>query len=464
MASRQDDPELLVRLLDHAPTSIFLVDGEAAVLWVNRSAADLFGFDVDEVIGRSVLEFLDPDWDPIAFESIATAMGAEGPRQPMLFRAIRADGSKMIVEVIANAQLHDPVLGGLVVALRRWDERYLLDQVLESMAASAEAEHTLRLLVRVAEADILEARAAILFDRVGDRFASVQASAGLDPALVGPMAGQPADVLEAWAGLLPHDDGVVADVADLPEVLRRPAEAAGHQTLWLWPSDRRPGEAPDVVVAAWRDEPHLDVDQTRRWAMARLARLASLVLDRSRSDAARAYAASHDALTGLANRAWFYERLERAVAVKDADAGPRQVGVVYLDLDGFKPINDQHGHAVGDEVLVEVGVRLAALVRDDEVVARLGGDEFAVLCPSVTGLEALGVLAGRLGESIRRPIEIDGASLSVGVSAGCAVGVAGECSADALVEAADVAMYEAKADGKGGWRLALVPGGEPTGP
>jgi PAS domain S-box-containing protein len=102
--------------------------------WVNRTAADLLGYSVDEVIGRSAVDFLDPDWDPVAFESIVTALGAEGPRQPMLFRVIAADGSKAIWEVTANAQFHDSVLNGMVVYARPWTERWLLDQTLDATA------------------------------------------------------------------------------------------------------------------------------------------------------------------------------------------------------------------------------------------------------------------------------------------------------------------------------------------
>ena len=452
MGVRRDDPELLVRLLDHAPAAVLLVDDQTVIRWANRPGATLFGYSVDEVVGRSVMEYLDPDWDPEAFESIATAMGGEGLRQPMLFRVIRADGTRTIVEVTADSQMDDPVLGGMVCYVRPWQERWLLDRALEAMAAHRPLVETLRLLVAVAEAETLEADAAVLHGRRGDGFAAAVASSGLSGPLVGPTGALPDAVLAAWAPIVGAEAGAVHAVDELPEVLREPAAAAGYRTLWVWPAeDRSDGVAATVV--AWRREDHLDVDQTRRQAMARLARVAGLVVARARAEAATAHAADHDALTGLANRKRFYEVLDRHLA--DGAGG---VGVAYLDLDAFKPINDVLGHGAGDQVLVEVGRRIAGAVPSAALAARLGGDEFAVVCTG-TDAEALAALARSVVVALDHPIDLGGPSpVRIGASGGVAVAGDG-VTADVLVEAADAALYEAKRAGGG----AVVAAGPPSG-
>ena len=449
MGERSEDPELLIRLLDRAPAAVVLVDAETTIRWVNAPAADLFGYSIDEAVGRSVLEFLDPDWDPEAFESIGTAMGGQGLRQPMLFRVLRGDGSKAIVEVTANSQMDDPVLGGMVAYVRPWGERWLLDQALEAMAASRPLAETLRLLVAVAEAETLTADAALLHGWHDGRFSAAEASAGLPPALVGPTLDQPPAVVEAWAPIVAAPVGAVHAVDDLPPVLATPASAAGYRTLWVWPSSAHGGVAPAVTAVAWRREDHLDVDQTRRQAMARLARVAGLVVERVRTEEATAHAADHDALTGLANRKRFYEVLDERLA-----APGTTVGVAYLDLDAFKPVNDALGHGVGDQVLVEVGRRVAAVVPTGALAARLGGDEFAVLCE---GGDAAVVedLARAVIEALDAPVDLGPSGpVRVGASAGVARAEGGTVDADALVEAADAALYEAKRAGGGVVRVA----------
>ena len=127
--------------------------------------------------------------------------------------------------------------------------------------------------------------------------------------------------------------------------------------------------------------------------------------------------------------------------------------MVYLDLDGFKPVNDRHGHGAGDRILAEIGARLAAEAPPGAVMARLGGDEFALVM-ATTGTEPMVALAHRLVEAVRAPVDLrPGEEVAVGVSAGVAVTADRGCTADALVDAADRALYAAKRAG-GGVRVA----------
>jgi len=168
-----------------------------------------------------------------------------------------------------------------------------------------------------------------------------------------------------------------------------------------------------------------------------------LIVHDRRADRAREaalLAASHrDALTGAANRAGFEAAMARALARR----GDRAVGVAFIDLDGFKAVNDVHGHAVGDAVLVEVAARLRALVREDDVVARFGGDEFAVLLPDITPV-GLANASERMRTAIARPITADEVTLQIDASIGLASAPRDGERMEALIARSDARMYRQK--------------------
>lgn len=153
---------------------------------------------------------------------------------------------------------------------------------------------------------------------------------------------------------------------------------------------------------------------------------------------ALAAAARRDPLTGLLNRAGFAERLVEVCR----SAVP--VALLYLDLDGFKAINDAHGHAAGDAVLVDVARRLAEALRAGDIAARLGGDEFAALLVGVATTDEAGAVVARLDATLRGPLTIGGRNLAVGASSGLAFGAAGRSSPETLLAEADRNMYQSK--------------------
>ncbi|MDQ6938444.1 MAG: sensor domain-containing diguanylate cyclase [Actinomycetota bacterium] len=152
--------------------------------------------------------------------------------------------------------------------------------------------------------------------------------------------------------------------------------------------------------------------------------------------------ALHDDLTGLPNRLQFTEQLRRAVS--HARQHSAQVTLFYLDLDGFKPVNDRLGHDAGDALLTAVGRRLMQCTRSTDTVARLGGDEFAVLVAARTTPQATDIVAGRLGRAFTQPFTIDGHDLRVGASIGRAVFPADADDAGSLLRSADAAMFTTK--------------------
>ncbi|AOZ07042.1 diguanylate cyclase domain-containing protein [Cupriavidus malaysiensis] len=171
-----------------------------------------------------------------------------------------------------------------------------------------------------------------------------------------------------------------------------------------------------------------------------------------------AHQASHDALTGLLNRTAFEQALERTLRAVQAQG--RHAAVLYLDNDAFKDINDRFGHAAGDEVLISVAARVRACLRETDLVARLGGDEFAVLlAPLQRPQDAIRVVEHILS-SLREPIMLkSGTSVTAPVSIGIATYPAHGGTAEALLRAADGAMYGAKRRSGGTWQSAPPPDG-----
>jgi diguanylate cyclase (GGDEF)-like protein len=153
-----------------------------------------------------------------------------------------------------------------------------------------------------------------------------------------------------------------------------------------------------------------------------------------------------DPLTGLTNRRWFLEVLEAEQERVTAETG--SAGLLFLDLDGFKQVNDRLGHAAGDALLVDVAARIAGCLRPGDTLARLGGDEFTVLSPAIGTADDLAALARRILAATEAPVEIDGQRVVVRPSIG-AVLVRPAGRADEALRAADEAMYNAKACGGG---------------
>jgi diguanylate cyclase (GGDEF)-like protein/PAS domain S-box-containing protein len=175
------------------------------------------------------------------------------------------------------------------------------------------------------------------------------------------------------------------------------------------------------------------------------------ITDRKRAEQQLSHSAFHDSLTGLANRALFHDRLVHALE-RSARSGLR-VAVVYLDLDGFKTINDSQGHEAGDRVLREVAIRLSSVIRAVDTVSRHGGDEFAILIEeSARALDEAETVAGRILAALTAPIIVDGQQVVLSASIGIAIGD-NTGTASSMMRDADVAMYKAKTTGKSKWVL-----------
>lgn len=258
----------------------------------------------------------------------------------------------------------------------------------------------------------------------------------------------PASLLEGAMPLLIHSDTEAGEAGSLCTGLDLPYLVAAPVCL-----DAR---VQAVLVTGRRREqrPFLSqLDAGDAETVQTIAGVLGAVLgQRQRSELA--HMAKHDPLTGLANRRGLDELLERALAA--ADPPRATVAVLFIDLDGFKPINDVHGHEVGDQLLAALGRRLRALVRECDVIARIGGDEFIVVLCGLAPDYDLEDRVERLLAAIRRPLERGDTRLCVGASIGVARYPEDGRGAQALITCADAAMYAAKQAGGNTCRLAAA--------
>jgi len=257
-------------------------------------------------------------------------------------------------------------------------------------------------------------------------------------AMLGYAPGELPQGAEDWARTVhPDDVGAVIDaverhlqgVTDLFEAEYRSRHKDGH---WLWLASR--GRIMERDAAG---------------RPVRMLGTTTDVTERKRLELELERRATRDPLTGLANRALFAADLKRALARAARDGG--RLAVMLVDLDRFKEVNDTHGHAAGDALLVEVARRLEGAVREGDLVARLGGDEFAVLATGTAQDRGFAVLADRIVARLAEPLPLGDRELAPGASLGLAVHPDEPGGPEELLAAADRALYAVKAAGRGGW-------------
>lgn len=182
-----------------------------------------------------------------------------------------------------------------------------------------------------------------------------------------------------------------------------------------------------------------------------LARSIRYAIERKRAEEHLMYLAQYDHLTGLVNRSLFRDRLIQAMA--RSKRMNQQIGLMLLDLDRFKAVNDTFGHDMGDELLKAVAERLKACVREVDTVARMGGDEFTIILEGASSEQNILVVAKRITESIATPFELKGHQISIGISIGVTIYPHDDHPVDELLKHADMAMYRAKQQGGNAFHL-----------
>ncbi len=298
----------------------------------------------------------------------------------------------------------------------------LEDRVDERVAAIAATEHYFRTLVQNSSDIVVVIDAAGLLAHVSE---SIERVLGHDPARIQGLSFLDLVVPEDQHQVL---EGALQIVEDPGFTFAIACEVIDAQGL------RRPM---DISVVNLLDDPEVGgvVCNLRD------------VSDRRELEARLYDAAFNDHLTGLANRMFLIDRLEQAMG--DARDHGRTVGLIYLDLDGFKLVNDSLGHPAGDALLCEVSRRLVASVRPQDIVARLGGVEFAVLLEDVDDGTTIGAVGNRIVHDLALPYNVGGQNVSTRASLGIALSDAWAATGDDLLRNADLAMYSGKQQGKG---------------
>ena len=418
-------------------------DEGARVIDCDEAFCEMFGYERDELIGNSVLDQIHPDDQGRAVEGWLAVLSTRRDQQTRLRRR-RKDGSWLWADTTLRNLLHDPDRSCVLVEI--------IDVSAEMQAQEAlqEREELLRRLTAAMPVGLLhlDTDRNVVFNNAR---------------LLEILFGSDAPALGTEAGI--DEQQAAADESNAP--------AASAATLLRTLTENSSAELETALQEVLRDGVDRDVEvditlPSGNWRRALMSLRALLrpsgevngaitcVLDVTDSARARQELerrATFDPLTHCYNRASVLGTLERELERADAPI----TGVVYVDLDQFKPVNDQLGHAAGDELLVIVAERLKLASRDSDVVGRLGGDEFLVVLREIPGSEMAMRAADRICEALCGTFELSSGTAELGASVGVACSEGLPTGTEDLVKRADAAMYQSKEHGQCLPVLAPVP-------
>lgn len=408
---------------------VALTSAEGRVVWVSPSVEAMLGWQPAELVGRSLFDFVHPDDRQHILVRRGALLADATPRERstiVAYRFRRRGGPWAWVEAHASSLPAAEVAG--------------VDG--DSPSDAAPPASAARIVVTVRDISgryRLEAEQAQALELFELSFAA----APIGKALVAPdgrllkvnqsfcelLARSEEQLLAATFQQITHPEDLAADEGLLAETSAGARDGYRLEKRYLRPDGavvwgmlavsvvRRPGGAPRFFIAQVEDITE------RKTAMLEMERLATT-----------------DTLTGLPNRLLLMDRLRHALALARRNGG--LVGVLFIDLDGFKPVNDTLGHDAGDELLRHVGRRLQGLARESDTTTRLGGDEFVVVCEQINTIDELALVGRRIGAALRQPFLVFGRDVVVTASIGVTAGRSG--SAEELLREADRAMYAAK--------------------
>jgi diguanylate cyclase (GGDEF)-like protein/PAS domain S-box-containing protein len=376
-------------ILEGLPDAVVTTAADGRIVFTNALAEELFGYTREELLGQPV-EMLWPERVRELYARNMERCFAGG--KPLRFTSqawgLRSDGSEFVGEM--SWGVVESTGGPLFLAIGR------------DISERDAAEKRWRALATISQS----------------------ALAGADPAVLA------TDALELMRTHLPISGAEVR--------LARGKILASTGELTTEATQQSIGSGDQLLVA-----PEREFSDEERNLLHAVADVLATALTRLRGEERMRHDAVHDPLTGLANRTLLRDRLEQALARSRRKGGAS--GLLFVDLDNFKQVNDEYGHATGDAVLVELGKRLQKAMRPTDTVARLGGDEFVVVCEELDENTAI-ALGRRLHDALKQPLLIDGVEHRLSASIGIALG---QTDPDGLLGNADAAVYRAKAHGRG---------------
>ncbi len=418
-------PEILVHALDRSlGANVSLVDRDLRFHYANGGFAKSFGTTPEALIGKTLRDFYNPTHFA-AFEGyVNRALAGETVTYERRSQVVDSDGIWFTVSLTPWRNADGEVIGIISCSMK-------VHELKLSSEALRVANERLSSHMDNSPLTVLELDASLTITRCSNR---VSVLLGLAPgALEGRALLDVLHIADANEPLVSALSRLTSGAEESNRVESNLTHADGH-----------------TVYCEWFNSALTD-------ASGRVTSIMALVQDVSaRVEAAQQllHIATHDTLTGLANRRMLTERLSHALA--RAERTGEAVAVLFIDLDGFKSVNDKHGHGAGDEVLRDVAMRLRRIARATDFVARLGGDEFVILLDTDVHPGSPSMLAERVFDALSAPCRFTGGEAPIGASIGVAMHPPLSNLAADLIRRADAAMYEAKSAGKGCVRYATA--------
>ena len=447
--SRNKDQSYLNQILEHAPDGIFTIDFDLAIRYVNPAFCQLINYTEQELIGSPITEYLG-DLDVLGVCMKLVKETGQCNHQETTFK--RRDGS--LVHISKNVQAilnEDGSPKEILVTIRDMTQlQDMNNELASSKQQLKQYAENLELMVAHREQALYLAkeRAEVTLACIGDAVITTD-EAGLITFL-----NQIAVKLTGWE---PNE----AMGKPLPEVFNIVNEVSRLKVESPVDSVLRDGKTTMLsnhTVLISKSGAEYNIDDSAAPIFLPDGTLIGCVLvfhdvtEKSNVQNILHWQVAHDALTSLPNRVLLTDQFNRAIS--RAQRQQTMLAVCMIDLDGFKPINDRHGHDVGDKLLIEVAARLSTIIRGDDTAARLGGDEFVLLFSDIHSMDELELIMARVLASLSASyliseIQISALSASIGVS----LYPLDDADADTLLRHADQAMYQAKQHGRNQWQL-----------
>jgi diguanylate cyclase (GGDEF)-like protein/PAS domain S-box-containing protein len=431
---------------------------DKVIVFVNAAAKKIFGYDPDDMIGRD-LDILLPSR---MRQDSKTGLYAwfkgdkKAPsRQGVEIVCLHKDGHEIPLEFSfgefeQNGKRFFTGIARDITERKRAEALYEGQQhVFEMIALDKPLDDTLASLIACIEVQCDGLRGCVLL--LGGGGVSRAIAPSLDQAWLDMLAGADIDTAGPCAALIRRAPVIVPDILADPQWSTSREEAVRHglRACWSVPIFAGSGKMLGSFSMYCRDARKPGEGEFKLIELA--VRIASLAIERKQYEAYIRHIAHHDPLTGLPNRLLLEDRMRQAIAQANRRRG--RIGLLFIDLDHFKNVNDSLGHHIGDALLQAVARRMEQCMREGDSVTRLGGDEFVICVSDVGQTRDAAAVAQKIQEELAHPFIVEGNSLQIGSSIGIALYPLDGNDVEELMKAADAAMYEAKSKGRANYQF-----------